>query len=91
MKIAAWMETFPALSETYILWHMAELLRDGVDVLVADDAAGFAAAIVRLYGDATLWMELSINGHANIARHFSADAARGALRRIFFEGRGAGG
>ena len=66
-------------------------LRDGVDVLVADDAEGFAAAIVRLYGDATLWMELSINGHANIARHFSADAARGAVRRIFFEGRDTGG
>jgi len=60
-------------------------LRDGVDVLVADDPGDFAASIVRLYGDATLWMELSLNGHANIARHFSADAARDAVRRIFFE------
>lgn len=28
------METFPALSETYILWHMAELLRDGVELTI---------------------------------------------------------
>lgn len=60
-------------------------LRDGVDVLLADDAQGFADAIVRLYGDATLWMELSLNGHDNIERHFSPDAARGAVRRIFFD------
>ena len=56
-------------------------LRDGHDVLVADDAD----AVVRLYHDATLWMALSLNGHDNVARHFSGDAARGALRRIFFD------
>src|SRR5690606_19204049 len=38
-------------------------LRDGHDVLVADDAQAFADAVVRLYRDATLWMELSIHGH----------------------------
>ena len=59
-------------------------LRDGIEVLIADDADAFADAIVRLYGDATLWMELSLNGHENIARHFSPEAARGAVRRIFF-------
>ena len=61
-------------------------LRDGHDVLVADDAGAFADAIVRLYGDATLWMQLSLNGHENVARHFSADSARDAVRRIFFAG-----
>lgn len=65
-------------------------LRDGVDVLLADDAQAFADAIVRLHGDATLWMALSLHGHQNIARHFSADAARGAVRRIFFEDHGTG-
>ncbi len=60
-------------------------LRDGVDVLLADSAEDFAAAILRLYGDEELWMKLSANGHANIARHFSAEAARAAVRRIFFE------
>ena len=59
-------------------------LRDGHDVLVADDAEAYADAIVRLYGDATLWMALSLNGHDSITRHFSGDAARGAVRRIFF-------
>ena len=59
-------------------------LRDGHDVLVADDAAGFAGAVVRLYGDATLWMELSIHGHGNIERHFSPDAARDTVRSVFF-------
>ena len=51
-------------------------------MLIGDKA--FADAVVRLYGDATLWMELSLNGHDNVARHFSGNAARGALRRIFF-------
>jgi len=60
-------------------------LRDGVDVLLADSAQDFAAAILRLYGDAELWTRLSANGHDNVARHFSADAARDAVRRIFFE------
>ena len=68
-------------------------LRDGHDVLLADDAAGFADAVVRLYGDATLWIALSLHGHENIARYLSMDAARGAIRRIFFDAgeRGADG
>lgn len=60
-------------------------LRDGHDVLVADAAADFAAAVVRLYQDETLWMELSLHGLDNVARHFSPDAARGTVRRVFIE------
>ncbi|MFZ7096534.1 glycosyltransferase [Luteimonas dalianensis] len=60
-------------------------LRHGHDVLVADDADGFADAVIRLYGDATLWMELSIHGHENIRRHFSPDAARATVREVFFD------
>lgn len=60
-------------------------LRDGHDVLVADGAQAFADAVVRLYRDATLWMALSIHGHENVARHFSADAARATVREVFFE------
>jgi len=60
-------------------------LRDGVDVLLADDAAGFADAVVRLYGDAALWSRLSDNGLANVATHFSLDAARATVRRVFFD------
>jgi GT2 family glycosyltransferase/glycosyltransferase involved in cell wall biosynthesis len=54
----------------------------GDDVLVADDPATFAAAIVRAYTDEALWSTLSTNGLANVARHFSFDAAREALARI---------
>ena len=60
-------------------------LRDGHDVLLAGDADGFADAIVRLYGDASLWTSLAVNGLDSVRRHFSADAARPAVRRIFFD------
>lgn len=58
-------------------------LRDGHDVLVADDAGAFADAVVRLYRDADLWEKLSVHGHENIARHFSFDAARKAIATTF--------
>lgn len=57
-------------------------LRDGHDVLVADSAADFAAAIVRLYRDESLWQQLAEHGRENIRRHFSPDAARASLRRV---------
>ena len=59
-------------------------LRDGHDVLVADDAAAFADAVVRLHEDEALWTTLSRNGLDNVARHFSLDAARDTVRRVFF-------
>ena len=59
-------------------------LVDGHDVLVAEGADAFADAVVRLYGDASLWHRLSTNGRDNIRKHFSLDAARNAVRRIFF-------
>ena len=58
-------------------------VREGADVLVAADAAAFAAAIVRLYRDEALWNTLSANGLANVERHFSFDAARKAVARLF--------
>jgi len=60
-------------------------LRDGQDVLVADDAQGFADAVVRLHEDPALWAELSANGLRNVAEHFSLDAARDTVRRVFLE------
>ncbi|TKR34112.1 glycosyltransferase [Luteimonas gilva] len=59
-------------------------LRDGHDVLVAESAQDFAAAVLRLYEDPALWETLSRNGLDNVTRHFSPDAARDAVRRIFF-------
>ena len=60
-------------------------LRNGVHVLVADDAAGFADAVVRLYQDKALWRQLSANGLENVARHFSLDAGRDVVRRVLLQ------
>ena len=57
-------------------------LRPGEDILVADDPAAFADAVVRLYRDAALWQRLSDNGLANVERHFSFNAARAALHAM---------
>ena len=54
-------------------------LIDGEDVLVADDAATFAATILRLYEDEALWQHLRAGGIANTTRHFSRDTARRAI------------
>ena len=56
-------------------------LHNGEDVLIADDAPSFAAAVLRLYEDASLWQHLSDRGLDNVRQHFSFDAAREALRR----------
>ena len=57
-------------------------LRNDEDVLVADSAADYAAAILRLYADEALWNKLSANGLENVHAHFSFDAARRALSSI---------
>ena len=54
-------------------------LRDGEDVLVADDAQAFADAIVRLARDRALWERLQFAGLENTRRHFSPEAARAVL------------
>lgn len=53
----------------------------GQDVLIADQAAAFAAAVVQLYQDAALWQQLASNGRRSVERHFSLDAARQAVRQ----------
>jgi GT2 family glycosyltransferase/glycosyltransferase involved in cell wall biosynthesis len=60
-------------------------VRPGIDVMVADTAIEFAAAIERAYGDPLLWQTLSGNGLANVREHFSFDAARAALKLILPE------
>lgn len=55
-------------------------LKDGTDVLVAQTADDFAAAYRRLAGSAPLWRSLSDRALENVERHFSAAAARDALR-----------
>jgi GT2 family glycosyltransferase/glycosyltransferase involved in cell wall biosynthesis len=58
-------------------------LHDGTDVLVGDSAEAFADAVVRLYRDEALWSTLSRNGLDSVAAHFSLDAARDTVRRVF--------
>lgn len=60
-------------------------LHDGVDVSVADDAAGFADAVVALYADAARWERQARAGLDNIDRHFSPKAAEATVRRVFFD------
>ncbi|MEG3193035.1 glycosyltransferase [Lysobacter sp. D1-1-M9] len=57
-------------------------LREDEDVLVADDAEGFAAALLRGYCDEVLWQRLAANGRTNVQRHFSLDAGRSVVRRV---------
>jgi hypothetical protein len=38
--------------------------------------------VIRLYADEELWSRLSANGLEVMARHFSFDAARGAVRGL---------
>ncbi len=54
----------------------------GRDVLVASDAADFAAKVIAAYQDEVLWNTLSEHGAANVREHFSFEAALAALRRI---------
>lgn len=57
-------------------------LRDGHDVLIAEQPQAIADAIVRLYRDQALWMTLSRNGLDNVRQHYSFEAAGEALARI---------
>ncbi len=54
----------------------------GQDVLIADDAKHFAAAVLDLYRDEELWKRLAENGLRNIERVFSVEAAERALAEI---------
>lgn len=57
-------------------------LTPGEDVLVADDAEAFAAAICRVYHDEALWQKLAAGGVANVRNVFSREVARETLKRL---------
>jgi glycosyltransferase involved in cell wall biosynthesis len=46
---------------------------NGKQALLADTADDFAAAVVRLYGNAELWQTLSDNGYRHIAEHYTPE------------------
>lgn len=58
------------------------MLSDGDNVLLGDNAADFALAVLKLHDDEQLWTQLSDAGLDNIRQHFSFDAARAVLRRV---------
>ncbi|MBD8881301.1 glycosyltransferase [Rhodanobacter sp. 7MK24] len=52
---------------------------NGETILLGDDAGSFAAAVLRLYEDETLWNRLSNAGLLNVQQYFSFEAARKTL------------
>lgn len=60
-------------------------LTPGEDVLIAGTPQEFADAVLRAYHDKALWQRLSDGGRANVARHFSPDAARDVVRRVLLD------
>jgi hypothetical protein len=59
-------------------------LLDGDGVLVADDPAAFAAAVVRLHEDAELWEVQAARGLERVAALYSPDAALEIWRRMLW-------
>ena len=57
----------------------------GTDILLADDAQGFAAAVGRVLDEAVLGGQLGARGRALVQRQYSWEAASGRLERFFFE------
>lgn len=52
------------------------------NVVIADTAEDFAAAIARVYGDEALWHRLAEGGRESIRQNFSREVARAALTAL---------
>jgi GT2 family glycosyltransferase/glycosyltransferase involved in cell wall biosynthesis len=57
-------------------------LRDGEDVLVADDPEAFADAVVSLYQNADLWMRLSQASQDFVEQHYSSARGEQIMREV---------
>jgi glycosyltransferase involved in cell wall biosynthesis len=57
-------------------------LEDGESCLVANDAEAFAAAVIKLYGDQTLWESIRDNARSVLVTNFSPAKTLSDLRRI---------
>jgi glycosyltransferase involved in cell wall biosynthesis len=57
-------------------------IQNGVTALIADEPKEFAAAVVRLYHDETLWNALSRQAQLHIEGRFSNAVAREALKEL---------
>lgn len=58
-------------------------LVDGENALIADSAADFASAVIRLYSDPDLWHRISATGRRQVAERFSPAAAASVLERLY--------
>lgn len=63
-------------------------LQAGEEALVADSPDAFAEALLRAYRDQELWTRLSTAGLSNVERHFSFEAARHAVSRLWSDSAG---
>jgi GT2 family glycosyltransferase len=61
-------------------------LKDGSDVLIADDPGLFAQAVIRLYSEKTLWERIAQNGRSHIEQYFTpaiiADTIKKSIQEI---------
>ncbi|WP_175534548.1 glycosyltransferase [Thiocapsa roseopersicina] len=53
-----------------------------IDALIAEDAGGFAEAVIRLYSDDTLWQRISCGGQDLMRQHFSKEAVGRVLTPV---------
>ncbi|MGI9106430.1 MAG: glycosyltransferase [Pyrinomonadaceae bacterium] len=54
-------------------------LTDGVEALIADDPAAFAAAVVRAYEGRDLWQRLAERGRCHIEKYFTPEIIAGVI------------
>jgi GT2 family glycosyltransferase len=54
-------------------------MKDGESCLIADDAVGFAAAILSIYNDEALWNSVRDKARLVLNKHFSNEAAKKGL------------
>ena len=59
------------------------LLNDGAHALIADSAGEFAAAVVRLYRDKSLWYALRARALSHIESNFSEKPVAAHLKVLF--------
>ncbi len=57
-------------------------VESGRELMVADEAADFAAAVVSVYGDAGLWARLAGNGRVHARAHLSSARVLGVLEEM---------
>jgi len=56
--------------------------KPGHDVMVAESAEDFAAAVVQIYQDKELWNQVSVSGQENVRQYFSVETARLGLQEL---------